>query len=120
MSFSNDNPIKGHVFDPADDASLPDYMKNGNRQARRLAVLTPAEKQTQAAALTERYAVVLECKECKEPLIAEEAIQHRLNHEHGTVRSMVGTVLQQPREHQERTLAVLTELLAPAKKGIRE
>lgn len=119
MSFSKDNPIKGHVFNPADDASLPDYMKNGNRQARRLPVLTPEEKQAQAQALTERYAIVETCKACKEPLIAEEVIAHRLSHEHGAVRSMVGTVLQQSREHQERTLAVLTELLAP-KKGIKE
>lgn len=116
MSFSNDNPIKGHVFDPADDATLPDYMKNGNRQARRLPVLTPAEKQAQAAALTARYAIVDTCKECKEPLIAEEVVAHRLSHENGTVRSMVGTVLQQSSDNQLRTLAVLNELLG-SKKG---
>jgi len=119
MSFSTTNPIKGHVFDPSDDSTLPDYMKNGNRQARRLPVMSAEEKKAQAAALTARYAIALECKECKEPLIAEEVVQHRLNHESGAVRSMVGTVLQQSRECQERTLAVLTDLLAP-KKGTRE
>lgn len=120
MSFSSSNPMKGHTFNPQDDASLPDYMQNGNRQARRLPILSAAEKQAQAAALTKRYAIVETCKECKEPLIAEEVVAHHLSHEHGTVRSMVGTVLQQAREHQERTLAVLTELLAPSKKGNKE
>ena len=119
MSFSTTNPIKGHVFDPADDTTLPDYMKNGNRQARRLAVLSPDEKRAQAAALTERYAIAASCPVCKEALIAEELVAHRLSHESGSVRSMVGTVLQQPRDVQEQTLAVLQELLAP-KKGNRE
>lgn len=116
MAFSKDNPIKGHVFDAADDSTLPDYMRDGNRRARRLAPLAPDEKQAAAAALTVRHAVVETCKACKEQLTAEEAVQHRLNHENGTVRSMVGTVLQQSVENQQRTLAVLNELLG-SKKG---
>ena len=111
MAFSNDNPIKGHIFDPADDATLPDYMRNGNRQARRLPVLSLEEKRAEAEALNARYAIIDICPECNEALTTEEIVQHRLNHESGSVRSMVGTVLQQSRECQERTLEVLTALL---------
>ena len=95
--------LKGHVFDPKDQASIPTSWQKKSPTA--LIRLAEAE--------TARMAIVATCQACGEDLIAEEVLPHRLNHEHGTVRAMVQTVLNQDPRHRPRILELLTELLAP-------
>ena len=93
--------FKGHKFgyDIAD--SIPGYMQNK----------LPEQIVAWCEQMNERYAIVQNCAICEEPLIKEEVLAHRLAHEHSTVRSLVGTVMGQPVDHQKRTLEVLKELI---------
>lgn len=75
--------LKGHVFDPEDQDSIPSHIT-------KLQAVNPVRAVRELKALQERYKVVEKCKECDEPLIAEEIPSHYMSfHVSDEARSLV-------------------------------
>ena len=75
--------LKGHVFDPAVDSSMPTFTR----------FWSPERREREAKEMTERYRIVESCDVCHEPLIAEEVLAHKMNHVPSRIRAQVRTVM---------------------------
>lgn len=89
MKFnSKTNSLKGHVFDPANPDSMPSFTR----------AMNPTKQKEWAERETERYAVIRNCPTCDEPLIAEEATAHILNHAPTALRPLARMLVELSKE----------------------
>lgn len=93
---------KGHVIDLEKRETVPTFFYGPN--------YNDARRELEATQMNERYAIVEHCKICKEPLIAEEVLAHKMNHIDGTIRHWVRTIMALNAETREAVLAVVKEL----------
>lgn len=92
--------IVGHMFDPNNFQTLPSFTHSWNLERR----TAWAEGQTK------RYAISETCQKCKRPLIAEEAMAHKLNHAPFYIRSLARSLAALSQQHRKELLTFMQEL----------
>ena len=80
--------LKGVEYSGVDDAALPSVLKRV--RAGMSSDVHRERLEKYVAAHNERWAVVATCETCNEPLIAEEVVQHSINHLTSGARALAG------------------------------